>query len=297
MTNTTVEGHEEVAEVRNRFDEVVEETIAQLQKDELQTVIMGEPGWTTESIQKCAEELYLTKNCQDVYLLEILNDTTVHAVCEAVRCNQTIQTLVIDCSNGNVRIGESYQQLFELIGTGNLQSLTIHNVFHENLDFVIPHLSLVLSHTTLRHLSLEKNSINDEFLLPIARALAGQSTISHINLSNNIISYAGLEMLSEVMSYNRTLTGVTLCNILVKLPTDTWEGFTIQEQCRVNREMIELGQYTCASHCLFPMTFQRKLMKHWYLYEKLRHRFDLPIDLWVGVLQMVDPRGYVNQKV
>eukprot|EP01060_Flectonema_neradi_P032452 TRINITY_DN5160_c0_g1_i2.p1 TRINITY_DN5160_c0_g1~~TRINITY_DN5160_c0_g1_i2.p1 ORF type:complete len:302 (+),score=41.53 TRINITY_DN5160_c0_g1_i2:93-998(+) len=293
MTNNSDEAHpDQVAEV-----DLVEETIADLQRDELQSVVLGEPGWTTKSIQRCAEELYLTKNCQEVYLLEILNDVTVHAICEAVRCNPTIQTLVLDCSTGDVQIGESYNQLFELIGSGSLISLTLHNVFSDNLDYVIPHLSLVLRHSSLRHLSLEKNRINDDYLLPIAKALAGQTTISHINLSNNMISYAGLEMLSEVMSYNRTLIGVALSNILVRIPTDTWEGFTIQEQCKVNREMLELGEYKRESHLRFPITFQRKMRRYWYFYKHLNEKYDIPIHVWESVLQMVDPRGYINQKI
>ena len=283
----------------------VAENLARLAGDETDFLVLSEAaGWTQEMIIRLATPLlFRTRNLCEVVIVDLVCDETVAAVSAAVCQNPTITAfgLVVTSAEASRATTEQFslagvQHVCHLISVSpRLRSLFINNVLHHLVEDCAELLARGLCHCSLDHLSLESNGLNENALLPLARALASQRSVKVLNLSNNRIGYEGLEIMAEVMSYNRSLVTVKLENIDVRRPLDTWEGFTLMEQCKVNKELARIGLYTRAAHMRWPRLFRRKMNRLWFVWKNL----GIPIDeeLWECVLAHIDPRGYINQKV
>eukprot|EP00754_Rhynchopus_humris_P039956 Rhum_TRINITY_DN23029_c0_g1::Rhum_TRINITY_DN23029_c0_g1_i1::g.176952::m.176952 len=277
--------------------------LKRLARDEMDLFVIGEQsGWTPELIVRhVVPLLFKVRHLQEIVLVDLVSDTTLLAICAAIKENPTITALgLVVTENGHTEhltmAGVEY--LCELLACApTLSTLFINNVLHRLIDEAAEVLARSLCHApSLMQLNLECNSVHDGALLPIARAIATHRSISVLNLENNSIGYDGLEIMSEVMTYNRSLIQVKVDGNEVPRPLDTWEGFTIMEQCKVNKEMQRLGTYSRDMHLRWPRLFRRKCNRLWYVWSLLGERKPSE-DSWENVLSFMDGRGYVNQKV
>ena len=277
--------------------------LKRLARDEMDLFVIGEQsGWTPELIVRhVVPLLFKVRNLQEIVLVDLVSDTTLLAICAAIKENPSITALgLVVTENGHTdhltMAGVEY--LCELLACApTLSTLFINNVLHHLIEEAAEVLARSLCHApSLMQLNLECNSVHDGALLPIARAIATHRSISVLNLENNSIGYDGLEIMSEVMTYNRSLIQVKVDGNEVPRPLDTWEGFTIMEQCKVNKEMQRLGTYSRDMHLRWPRLFRRKCNRLWYVWSLLQDR--KPSEgSWENVLSFMDGRGYVNQKV
>eukprot|EP01063_Lacrimia_lanifica_P018337 TRINITY_DN25264_c0_g1_i1.p1 TRINITY_DN25264_c0_g1~~TRINITY_DN25264_c0_g1_i1.p1 ORF type:complete len:394 (+),score=143.53 TRINITY_DN25264_c0_g1_i1:91-1272(+) len=268
-------------------------------------MINKKEGWTNDAVTKRLVPVLLSaKTLTEIVLVDLVNDNVVIALCDAIRQNPTILSFgIVVTEHGRpgffTQLG--IEHIAAMVATTPLRNLFLNNC----LQNLLPDCTEILAQSlyvssTLSRLDLSRNSIYDDAFLPLARALAAQPAhpcVAHLNLNDNDLSYDGFEMMWEVMAYNHALTTVKLDGNCVRVPTDTWEGFNIQEQCRVNREMLKLGLYTVPTHHKWPPLFRRKLAKLWYVWRNFEFHGDIDMGLWECVLQFVDGRGYVNRKV
>eukprot|EP01061_Rhynchopus_euleeides_P013194 TRINITY_DN23108_c0_g1_i1.p1 TRINITY_DN23108_c0_g1~~TRINITY_DN23108_c0_g1_i1.p1 ORF type:complete len:409 (+),score=131.09 TRINITY_DN23108_c0_g1_i1:113-1228(+) len=284
----------------------VAKCLKMLARDELDFLVLGESsGWTPEIIiRQAIPLLFTTRNVREVVLIDLVHNETVAAVCAALCDNPTITALglIVTSSDAAQEVQHrltlaGVEPLCELIAySKSLNHLFINNALHHLVDVCTEHLARALCHSrSLEHLNLESNGIHDGALLPLGRALAAQRSIKVLNLNNNSVGYEGLEIMSEVMSYNRHLVNVKIDGNLVRRPLDTWEGFTLMEQCKVNKEMARIGVYARANHMKWPRLFRRKMNRLWFVWKHLNTKVDETV--WEYILGHIDPRGYINQKV
>ncbi|KAJ9441601.1 FERM domain-containing protein C [Diplonema papillatum] len=283
------------------FEKDVLEPIRGLKADTLDfLVIAGKSGYTPPVVlAQVVPYIPKSRRLSEIVLVDLITDEIVAALCAAIKKTPSVTTLRVISTGSPVDFYFSMngvEHLCALIATcPTLHNVYINNILHHLVDDATDCLARALYPTRIQLLNLECNSIHDAALLPLARSLAAQSSIQGLNLANNNLGYEGLEMLTEVMNYNRTLVTVNVGSNRVRIPTDTWEGFFIAEQCKVNKELARLGEYARTSHGRWPHLFRRKMRKLWYIWKKLA---DQPsMQLWEEVLKYVDPKKYVNQKV
>eukprot|EP00659_Diplonema_papillatum_P004543 gene4543-7034_t len=248
-------------------------------------VLQASVGWTPELCRGTVFPLLChTKHTAEVFLVDVLSDDIILDACAVLSCNPTITSLVLLGPDLSL---QSLSALSSLVVTStSLQALSLMHCLRHIAPQAMQILGeAVLYSKTLVSLNLEGNGIQDADLLPLARALAAHRTLLDINLDSNQLGYHGLDMLSEAVSVNRNL---------VRCPTDVYEGFFIQEQCQVNREVARLGYYTVEAHQTWPSLWRRKMRRLWYVWSKHGKTAQ---DDWVQVLQWLDSRGYVEQKV
>eukprot|EP01064_Diplonema_japonicum_P034336 TRINITY_DN707_c1_g3_i1.p1 TRINITY_DN707_c1_g3~~TRINITY_DN707_c1_g3_i1.p1 ORF type:complete len:320 (+),score=23.84 TRINITY_DN707_c1_g3_i1:44-961(+) len=275
--------------------------LKKLKRDEIKIAVVGlNGGWGTEEVLDCLDAAGKAGRLTELVVVDIITDDIVAAACYAVRQNPGIKAFGLGMTTAGERNQLTLKGMSEICAlledVATVEHLFITSLLQAMIDEGLEMLSHAIFRSNLHQLSLEGNGIHDGAFLHLARCLAAQNTIKVLHLKNNLLSYEGLEMLAEVMGFNRSLVSVNLDGNYVSQPTDTWEGFTIYEQCRVNDEMVRNGPYTYRLHCIWPLLFRKKIARLWFVWSKVT-KYGIPLDLWETMIHYIDPRGYVNQKV
>eukprot|EP01059_Diplonema_ambulator_P020863 TRINITY_DN34802_c0_g1_i1.p1 TRINITY_DN34802_c0_g1~~TRINITY_DN34802_c0_g1_i1.p1 ORF type:complete len:349 (+),score=112.58 TRINITY_DN34802_c0_g1_i1:36-1082(+) len=280
-------------------DSVVNDLLMAIQGDMMSRVVLSAScGVSTEYCRAVVLPMLChTKNARELVLVDFLTDEMVTDACAVMMNTPTITSLVL--VNSTTVDGLSHAGLSSICSlvysSHTLSSLSLVNCLHSIVGDAMKMLGEAITFTrALRRLSLESNNIQDTDFLPFAQGLASQRTLVQVCLDNNSLYYHGYGMMSEVMGYNEVLQVVSMNGNLIKVPTDVFEGYYIQEQCEVNRELARLGPYSIQMHGEWPTLWRRKMRRLWRVQAK--SKVATPEE-WEQVLQWLDPRGYVEQKV
>eukprot|EP01063_Lacrimia_lanifica_P010738 TRINITY_DN17499_c0_g1_i1.p1 TRINITY_DN17499_c0_g1~~TRINITY_DN17499_c0_g1_i1.p1 ORF type:complete len:405 (+),score=132.54 TRINITY_DN17499_c0_g1_i1:49-1263(+) len=294
--------HAAVSPLSSPVTDAVRDTLDAIAADDSPRVVLAAScGWTTALSTEALRMLCQTTNTVELILVDMLNDAIITNACAALINTPSVRSLVMVNSRScdGVSLDAMSHICSLLYSSKTFESLSLMNCLHAIAPQAIQLLGGAIVYSrSLRSLNLESNAIHDQDFLPLAQGLAEQRSLVSVCLDNNRLSYHGLDMMAEVMGYSETLQEVSLGGNLVRCVTDLWEGFYIMEQCKVNREMALLGRYTMERHEQWPSLWRRKMRKMWY-YFKLLHgqgKLDAP-ETWESVMQWLDPRGYVEQKV
>lgn len=281
--------------------------IAQLMQDSDSTLtISAHDGWTAELCEEYAAPALAHAQCvRTVAVLDLLQFDVLTCLLQAVAANPRIQSVVLAGTSHNSEVQMSLRtthcvaQLLQSHPT--LEELAVTNCLHSVGAAGTHAIAAGVAHApALRRLVLECNGMTDEALLPLAQALAAQHTVMHLDLAHNMLAYQGLEMLAEVLGYNNSLCYIGLEGNAVHNLHDVWEGFHIQEECAINRELIRLGDYTRDMHCRWPLPWRREALQWWraqWLAKTRKVVAGCSADLWETVMQWVDPRPAVTSQV
>eukprot|EP00756_Hemistasia_phaeocysticola_P026019 Hpha_TRINITY_DN16038_c1_g1::TRINITY_DN16038_c1_g1_i1::g.117378::m.117378 len=143
-----------------------------------------------------------------------------------------------------------------MVSTGVLRSLEVSKEFVTPANQHIQVLSEALASPVcrLQRLQLVELGLQDADAYFLASRLSQNTTLDTLDLRRNRLSAESLNTFYQLLAgnYNTTLEQLNLEENYVRCVTDTWEGFNIQEQCKINRTMNELGEYTLKSHHRFP---------------------------------------------
>eukprot|EP01060_Flectonema_neradi_P014393 TRINITY_DN21092_c0_g1_i1.p1 TRINITY_DN21092_c0_g1~~TRINITY_DN21092_c0_g1_i1.p1 ORF type:complete len:376 (+),score=74.53 TRINITY_DN21092_c0_g1_i1:45-1130(+) len=296
------ESGDNAAEAENAtLTPIVTDTLVAIQNDAMSRVVLTEScGWTKSlCISTALPLLCHTKNTTELILVDLLDESIVKEACSVIINTPTISSFVLVNSGKHPGLSKgSVECISCLLCSTDLRELSIMNCLHIDTPFAVQLLGCSLPHSrSLLRLNLEANGIQDSDFLPLAQGLASSNPLLSLCLDNNNLGYPGLDMLSEVMSFNERIQEISVNGNLIRCPTDVWEGYFIQEQCLVNREMQRLGSYTADTHSEWPSLWRRKMRKLWRLQFRTNESYKLSIPEWEGVLSWMDPRGYVEQKV
>lgn len=137
-----------------------------------------------------------------------LTEEEIKLLCQAIKENSSISTILLDCCHNNRFISELS---YAISPNNKIESIDINGNYLRRSNVVGVSIARVISNQyNLTEVSLRFNTISDLGFKEIASALVKNNSVTKLDLSNNNISELSASSFSELLLFNNSLTKLDL---------------------------------------------------------------------------------------
>ena len=145
-------------------------------------------------------------------------DTTMKNICDALKTNKSIKTIVF-------------------------KNLWLYNRYNKEnqrkyINFIV---DILKGNTTITKVNLDKNGIGDDGAAALADALKENTSITELNVGNNYIGDAGVTALAEALKMNKTLTTLSIPSESIRSDITNVGAIALAEALKNNRTLRTLN--------------------------------------------------------